>query len=263
MDLGIQGRRALVLGASRGLGEAIARTLAAEGADVVACGRDPDRLAGVVGAIRAAGGAASALRLDLADPAGLAQALDGIARPDGTYDIDILVNNSGGPPAGPVAAVDAAVWSRQFEAMVNPVFCVTARLLPGMRARRFGRIVNIVSSGVEQPIPNLGISNALRSAIAGWAKTLAAEVAGDGVTVNSVVPGRIHTGRVDELDAAAAQRLGKTVEEVAAASRATIPMGRYGDPQEFADAVAFLASRKAGYITGSLLRVDGGMIRSL
>jgi 3-oxoacyl-[acyl-carrier protein] reductase len=114
-----------------------------------------------------------------------------------------------------------------------------------------------------QPIPNLGLSNALRASIVGWAKTLAAEVAADGVTVNSVLPGRIHTERVDSLDAAAAKRTGKTVEEVAAASCATIPVGRYGAPKEFADVVAFLASERASYVTGSMVRVDGGAIRSV
>lgn len=132
-----------------------------------------------------------------------------------------------------------------------------------MRTRGFGRVINLVSSGVAQPIPNLGLSNALRASIVGWAKTLAGEVAKDGVTVNCVLPGRIHTSRVDELDAAAAMRAGSTPEEVAQSSRATIPMGRYGDPQEFADVVTFLASARASYVTGSQIRVDGGFIRSI
>lgn len=263
MDLGLQDRTALVLGSTRGLGEAIARTLAAEGATVIVAGRDEARLAAVAGEIRAGGGKAQALRLDLADRDGLAAALDPLIGPDGLGRIDILVNNGGGPPPGPVAAVEPAQWSRSFETMANAAFTITTRLLPGMRARRFGRIVNIVSSGVAQPIPNLGISNAVRAAILGWAKTLAAEVAADGVTVNSVLPGRIHTRRVDELDAAAAGRAGKPVAAIAEASRATIPMGRYGDPQEFADVVAFLASARASYVTGSQVRVDGGMIRGL
>jgi 3-oxoacyl-[acyl-carrier protein] reductase len=259
MDLGLKGRAALVLGGSRGLGRASGEALAAEAATVILAGRDKQALETAVAAIRAAGGAARALRLDLADRTGLEVALASLA----DQPIDILINNGGGPSPGPVASATSEVWSRQFETMVNALFFVTSRLLPGMRARKWGRVVNIVSSGVVQPIPNLGLSNALRASIVGWAKTLAAEVAADGVTVNSVLPGRIHTERVDSLDAAAAKRTGKTVEEVAAASCATIPVGRYGAPKEFADVVAFLASERASYVTGSMVRVDGGAIRSV
>jgi 3-oxoacyl-[acyl-carrier protein] reductase len=259
MDFGLKGRAALVLGGSRGLGRASGEALAAEGATVILAGRDEQALEDAIAAIRAAGGAARALRLDLADRAGLEVALASVA----DQPIDILINNGGGPPPGPVASATSEIWSLQFETMVNALFFVTSRLLPGMRARKWGRVVNIVSSGVVQPIPNLGLSNALRASIVGWAKTLAAEVAVDGVTVNSVLPGRIHTERVDSLDAAAAKRTGKTVEEIAAASRATIPVGRYGAPKEFADVVAFLASERASYVTGSMVRVDGGAIRSV
>ena len=262
MDLGLKGRRALVLGSSRGLGEAVARALAAEGARVIVAGRDANRLSAVAGEIGAAGGEAGTMVIDLADRATVISALEALMS-SGEGAIDILVNNSGGPPPGPIADTASDLWSRSFEAMANSLFYITSRLLPGMRQRRFGRVINIVSSGVVQPIPNLGLSNAVRAAIVGWAKTLAAEVAADGVTVNSVLPGRIHTQRVDELDAAAAKRSGKTVEEIAAASRASIPLGRYGEPREFADVVAFLASDRASYVTGSLIRVDGGMIRAV
>ena len=256
MDLGLKGRKALVLGSSQGLGHAIAKSLAAEGADVIISGRSAEKLEA---AAREIGGAVRTETVDHADPASV-EALIARIRDEA---IDILVLNGGGPPPGAVAAVATETWNRQCAAMVSGPLAIAAALLPGMRARKFGRLVAVVSSGVEQPIPNLGISNTLRASIVGWAKTLAAEVAADGVTVNCVVPGRIHTGRVDELDAAAAKRSGKTPEEIAAASRATIPMGRYGDPREFADAVAFLASARAGYITGTKLRVDGGMIRGI
>jgi len=143
------------------------------------------------------------------------------------------------------------------------VFKIAGLVLPGMRERGWGRILAIASSGVVQPIPNLVISNALRSSIVGWSKTLASEVAKDGVTVNLVLPGRIQTDRVEELDAANAKAQGRSVEDIAAAARAAIPAGRYGRVEEFADVVCFLASEQASYITGSMIRVDGGAVRSV
>lgn len=261
MDLGLRGKRALVLGASRGLGLAIGQCMAAEGAIVTLCGRNRDALVQAVGALVEGGAEADFLQLDLADPAQRRSALDSLLADGRGY--DILINNGGGPAPGAVAGVDTAQWHAAFDSMVTALFEITARVLPGMRERGWGRVINLVSSGVVQPIPNLGVSNALRASIIGWAKTLAAEVAADGVTVNSVIPGRIATDRVGELDEAAAKRSGSTADAIAKASRATIPMGRYGEPAEFADAVAFLASGRAGYITGTSLRVDGGLIRSI
>lgn len=261
MDLGLVGKRALVVGATRGLGNAIARTLAAEGAHVVLAGRDAERTKAAADAIEGPGGT-STLLLDLADRASLERAL-GQLGPGGETAIDILVNNSGGPAPGSVLAVKPEDWSRQFETMVNAVFSLTGHLVPAMRARGWGRVVNIVSSGVVQPIPNLGMSNALRASIVGYAKTLAAEVARDGVTVNSVLPGRVSTDRLGQLDEAAAERTGRSIEEVRRASQAEIPAGRYGDPGEFADVVAFLVSKRASYVTGSAIRVDGGLIRAI
>jgi 3-oxoacyl-[acyl-carrier protein] reductase len=261
MDLGLQDKRALVLGASRGLGLAIAQSLAAEGAAVTLCGRNRDALDEAVKALNASGAEADFLILDLADPSQRRSALEGLLADGRSY--DILINNGGGPAPGAVGAVDTAQWHAAFDSMVSALFEVTAKVLPGMRARGWGRVINLVSSGVVQPIPNLGISNTLRSSIISWAKTLASEVGAEGVTVNSVIPGRIATARVAELDEAAAKRSGSTVDAVAKASRGTIPVGRYGEPSEFADAVTFLASDRAGYITGTSLRVDGGLIRSI
>ena len=262
MDLGLRGRRALVMASSRGLGLGIAEALAAEGADVLLTGRTEERLRAGAEAIAGRGaGGASHVVADLADPG----AVDALARAaeERMGGVDILVANTGGPPPGRMVEADPGVLARQFDAMVMPVMALARRVLPGMREAGWGRIVVVGSSGVVQPIPNLGLSNALRSTLVGWSKSLAGDVAGDGVTVNMILPGRIHTERVDELDAAAAEREARPVEEVAAASRAAIPMGRYGTVEEFAAVAAFLCSERASYVTGSLVRVDGGAIRSV
>lgn len=255
MDLGIAGKRALVLGASRGLGRATAAALAAEGVEVIVAARNGEMLAQVASALKA-----SHETVDMADPASVDRLAQAILAKGG---VDILVNNSGGPPTGSILQVDAAAWRNWYQAMAISVFELTRQLLAPMRDKRWGRIITVVSSGVEQPIPNLGQSNAVRASIVGWSKSLANEVAADGITVNCVVPGRIHTERVDEIDAANAKRQGVDVAAVAAQSRATIPVGRYGHTQEFAAVVAFLAGAAAAYVTGSLIRVDGGLIRSI
>lgn len=260
MDLGLKGKRALVLSSSRGLGRGVAESLAAEGAQVLMTARSGDRLQAAVEAINARGqGRAQAFVADLGrDPKGIYDAA--VERLGG---VDILVANTGGPPARTALNVEPEEWAPQFEAMVLPVVTLAGLVLPGMRERRWGRILTIASSGVIQPIPNLVLSNALRSSLVGWSKTLASEVAKDGVTVNMVLPGRIETDRTGELDAANAKAQGRTPEEVAAASRAGIPADRYGRVEEFADVVCFLASERASYVTGSLVRVDGGAVRSV
>lgn len=256
MDLGIKGKRALVLGASRGLGKAIAESLAAEGAIVFAAARSVDKI------IAYAGGTDNlqAVELDLGQIDQVDRMVDKLIKDGG---VDIIVNNGGGPPPGTAQTAERSAWLTHFEAMAANLFHLNARLLPMMKERSWGRIVSITSSGVEQPIPNLALSNGIRSAVVGWSKTLANEVAGDGITVNVVMPGRIHTQRVDELDAAAAKRTDTDVADIAAKSRGTIPAGRYGKPEEFADVVTFLASARAGYVTGSKIRIDGGAIKSI
>lgn len=262
MDLGLTGKRALVMSSSRGLGLGIAETLAAEGADVLLTGRTEERLKANADAINARGAGRAAYRAaDLADP-GSAEALVRAAT-EALGGVDILLANTGGPPPGRMADADLSLLARQFETMVLRVMEVAAAVAPGMRERGWGRILTIGSSGVVQPIPNLGLSNALRSALVGWSKSLSNDLAGDGITVNMILPGRIHTERVDELDAAAAKRTGQSVEAVAEASRATIPAGRYGTVEEFAKVAAFLVSEPASYVTGGLIRVDGGAIRSV
>ena len=256
MDLKIAGKRALVMGASRGLGRAVAEGLLAEGVQVIAVARNADAIRNWAG--DAAG--LTALSADLSDAASIDALAEAVLAKGG---VDILVNNSGGPAPGAAATTARGDWLAQFEAMAANLFQLTARLLPGMRQRNWGRIVTIASSGVEQPIPNLALSNGIRAAVVGWSKTLAAEVAADGVAVNIVMPGRIQTTRVAELDAAAAKRSDSTVEAVQKASAAAIPAGRYGRPEEFAAMVVFLASEQASYVTGSRLRVDGGATRSI
>lgn len=262
MDLGIVGKKALVMSSSRGLGLGIAEALAEEGCDVLLTGRTEDRLRAAAEAITARGkGRADWVRVDLTEE----NSVDVMAKAaeDRLGQVDILVNNTGGPPPGRMVDAEPDVLALQFDAMVLRVVSLTRRLLPGMRERGWGRVVTVGSSGVVQPIPNLGLSNAIRSALVGWSKSLSNDVAADGVTVNMLLPGRIHTERVDELDAAAAKRTGKSVEDTRAASRATIPTGRYGTVEEFAAVAAFLCSTQASYVTGSLVRCDGGAIRGV
>ena len=256
MNLGLENRRALVTGASRGLGRAIALALAAEGAAVTAVARNAERLSQLTTAVSGPGSVTTQV-CDLSDAAAI-QGLTGVLE-----NLDVLVLNTGGPPPGTAADSSDALWSAQFEAMFLSVVRLTRLALPGMRKRGFGRVIAVVSSGVIQPIPNLAISNAIRLALVGWAKTLATEVADQGITVNCLAPGRIATDRVAELDQGRAKREGIGLDEVERQSRATIPAGRYGESEEFASMAAFLASQQASYVTGGVIRVDGGMIRSV
>lgn len=258
MNLELNGRTALVLGAGGGLGGAIAQALAREGARVVLADRDAVSASRVASRIGEAGGQALALSWDISNLAS-ADAQVGLIEAQWGC-VDILVNNTGGPPPTPVSGQSSAVWLEHFQNMVLSVIAITDRVLPGMRQRRHGRIITSASSGVIAPIPNLGLSNALRSSLVGWSKTLAREVGRDGITVNLVVPGRIATDRIRFLDEAKAQREGRDLSAVVAESTNAIALGRYGDPQEYADAVSFLASARAAYITGSIIRVDGGLI---
>jgi 3-oxoacyl-[acyl-carrier protein] reductase len=255
MDLGLKRRRAVVTGASRGIGRAIASALAAEGADVIAAARNAQKLQEL--ALQPGTGTITAHVADMSREADI----QGLAGELGKA--DILVCNTGGPPFGTAAEITDTAWIGQFEAMFLSAIRLTRLALPGMRARKYGRIMLVVSSGVIQPIPNLAISNALRSGLVGWAKTLASEVAADGVTVNCLAPGRIATDRIVEFDQARAKREGTTEEQARKASLVTIPAGRYGEADEFAAMAAFLASPKASYMTGGIIRIDGGMIRSV
>jgi 3-oxoacyl-[acyl-carrier protein] reductase len=259
MDLGISGKNALVLGGNRGIGFGIAQALIGEGVRVAITGRD--KAAGEEAAAKlSAAGEAKFFALDLSDQKTLRSAVENIAA--GFGPIDILVNNTGGPEYGVALGRDPQEWSDRFQDMVLSIVTVTDALMPGMRARRWGRVMSVISSGVLQPIPILAISNSLRAAVVGWSKTLSSEVAADGVTVNILVPGRIATERVQKTDEAVSQKQGISVEEVRKRSFATIPVGRYGTVEEFGAMAAFIASRQASYVTGAMLRVDGGIVKS-
>lgn len=257
MDLDLRNRTALVCGASQGLGFAIAEALAHEGCKVGLLARNRTKLEAHVRSFGAQGLAAMALPADMSKWTEVEEALKHFGPPD------ILVNNSGGPPPVDVTRVDADLWRAQFETMVLNQMRLTEAVLPHMRAQRFGRILSVASTSIVEPFASLAISNSLRAALAGWMKTLAGQVAGDGVTVNMLLPGSFATERIDSLNAREAEARGVPVAQVVSDSSAEIPVGRYGDPKEFGAVAAFLASPKASYVTGQMIRIDGGATRSL
>jgi 3-oxoacyl-[acyl-carrier protein] reductase len=257
MDLNIAGRTALVAASTSGLGLATATALAAEGANVVITGRRRD----VAEKIAAGLPNAIGVGVDLMTEGGPAAAVAAAQQAFGP--VDILVLNGPGPKPATAAGLSADDIASAFDLLVKPQHALVAAVLPGMRERRWGRILAIGSSGIVSPLPNLALSNTGRAALAGYLKTLAAEVARDAVTVNLLLPGRIDTARVNAIDEAAAHRRGITVEAIQQESRAAIPARRYGEPAEFGAAAAFLCGDPASYITGVALRCDGGLVRSL
>ncbi|GAA2707144.1 SDR family oxidoreductase [Micromonospora olivasterospora] len=257
MNLGLSGRTALVCASTGGLGEAIARTLAEEGANTVICGRRAGRAKEIAASLPSAIG----VDVDLLSENGPAELVS--ATVDAFGPPDILVLNGPGPRPAPATAIDTDDVDVALGGLLRQHIRLVSQALPAMRAGGWGRILAVGSSGVTAPLPNLALSNLGRAALAGYLKTLAAEVAADGVTVNLLLPGRIRTDRTAAVDAANAERSGRSVAEVEQASVATIPAGRYGRPAEFAAAAAFLCSGPASYITGTALRCDGGLVRSL
>jgi 3-oxoacyl-[acyl-carrier protein] reductase len=249
------------MGGGGGLGSAIASALSARGARVVVADVDKTAAEAAADRLKEDGGESLALSFDLSDLERFPERLEEVRGRFGA--VDILINMTGGPPPSTASGVGADQWISQFRSMVLGVIQFTDLVLPDMRAQGWGRIITSTSSGVVAPIPNLGISNTLRASLVAWSKTIASEVARDGVTANVVIPGRIATQRIRQLDESRASRENVSVEQVAKESTMSIPVGRYGEPAEYAAPVAFLASPAASYITGTILRVDGGMIGSI
>jgi 3-oxoacyl-[acyl-carrier protein] reductase len=262
MDLGLAGKVALVAAGSRGLGRAVAEELAAEGASLVLCARDGRVLAETAADIAEKSGAHV-----LAVPADVT-VIDDVKRlvEAGTERfgrIDILVTNAGGPPAGRFDQVTREQWEAAMRLTLFSAIELARQVLPGMRKRRWGRILNITSIASKQPIDNLILSNSLRAGLTGFARTLANEVAAEGITVNNILPGYTRTERLDELAVMMAEKQGITPDEFRSKWEKEIPMGRLGEPRELAATAAFLVSERASYITGTSVQVDGGWIRSL
>jgi 3-oxoacyl-[acyl-carrier protein] reductase len=249
MDLGLENRTALVMGASRGIGRAIAAALAREGCRVAIASRSRERIEEAAAAIDPS---PSPFVADASDPERLA-ALPGEVEAE-LGPLEVLVANAGGPPFGGALEHGLAEWEQAYRALVLAPVVLAGAVLPGMRERGWGRIVNVGSSSTREPIPGLNLSNAHRMAAVGFLKTLAREVAGDGVTVNTVATGRFATERLASA--------GGSLEAAEAASREEVPAGRLGRPEEYGDLVAFLCSERAAYITGTVIPIDGGLLRS-
>lgn len=262
MDLGLEGRPALVAAASRGLGKACAASLAAEGAPVAICARDRGALEATRDEIAEATG-----QRVVAIPADVSREED--ARrfvregSEALGGCQILVTNAGGPPTGRFEELGDDAFREALDALFFSTLRMAREAIPSMRESGYGRIVVISSIAVKQPIPNLILSNAVRTGVAGWAKTVSDEVAADGITVNAVMPGRVLTDRVHWLIERAAEAAGHSEEEERETQAAAIPVGRFGEPREVGDLVAFLASERASYLTGASILVDGGLYRGL
>lgn len=262
MDLGISGKNALVCGASRGLGRACAEALAAEGCKVALCARASAALDKAAADIATAHGVKTiAAPADLSDSSQAASATEMAINDLGG--VDILINNNGGPPTGQWADFTEDNWRRAMDMNLLSAQAMTRVALPGMMHRGWGRIINITSVSVKQPLPGLMLSNSVRAAVIGWAKSLADEAAPHGVTVNNICPGWILTKRVDDILEAKAGSTDTTKDQILAGVLTNIPAGRIGKPEELGCLAAFLASEQAGYITGASYAIDGGLCRAL
>jgi 3-oxoacyl-[acyl-carrier protein] reductase len=262
MDLGLRGKVAFVAAASKGLGRAVAEELAAEGVSLALNARGADELETTS---RSISSTSQVDVLPLAGDVSNAEQVDGMVKAaiERFGRIDILVTNAGGPPSGQFESLTSAMWQAAVDVTLLSVVNLTRAVLPGMKERGWGRIINITSITVKQPVHGLMLSNSLRAAVTGFARTLANEVAADGITVNNMLPGYTRTERVAQLSAATGSREGISSEEAVRRWTSEIPMERLGEPKEFGALAAFLASERASYITAQSIAVDGGWIRSL
>ena len=261
MDLDLSGKHALVCGASEGIGRAAAHELALLGASVTVLARRAEALQAVVDALPARDGQRHGrITADVSQTDALADKVGALAA---ERRVDILVNNTGGPPGGPVASATSDAFLQAFTRHLLANQVLAQAVLPGMQATGWGRIVNVVSTSVREPIQGLGVSNTTRGAVAAWAKTLSREVASQGITVNNVLPGFTETGRIAQIVGDRARNTGKSEQQVADGMKATVPAARFARPEEVAAAIAFLCSPAAGYINGVSLAVDGGRMQSI
>ena len=261
MDFGIKGQTAVVAAASKGLGRACAVALAQEGVNVALFARDLNALNETAAAVRSAGAQALVIQADVTQTAQIQQVVDQAANQFGR--LDILVCNAGGPPPGTFKDVNDEQWEQAFHLNLMSVVHLIQAALPHMRLQGGGRIINLVSSSVREPIEGLILSNSIRSAVIGLAKTLSQELGPDHITINNIITGRILTDRLRSLRERTAQQLGITVEEALKQSERDVPLGRLGEPEELAALVAFLASRQGGYISGTSIPVDGGLLKGI
>lgn len=261
MDLDLTGKHALVCGASEGIGRATALELAELGADVTVLARRAEALQAVVGSLPAREGQHHGwLVADASETDALRAQVESLAA---GKPVHILINNTGGPPGGPVASASASAFVDAFTQHLLANQALVQSVLPGMQAVRWGRIVNVISTSVKEPIAGLGVSNTTRGAVASWAKTLSRELAAQGITVNSVLPGFTETGRIVQIVGDRAKATGQSEEAISDAMRATVPAARFAKPAEIAAAIAFLCSPAAAYINGVSLAVDGGRMQSI
>lgn len=261
MNLDLKGKNALVCGSSKGIGRAAAFELAELGANVTLVARSVDKMAAITKEMaRVKGQQHDFLAADFTDTADLRKKVRGLTA---TKPIHILVNNTGGPPGGPITEAELEEFTQAFTTHLICNHLLAKAVLPGMRKEGYGRIINVISTSVKAPLPGLGVSNTVRGAVGNWAKTLANEVGADGITVNNILPGATNTGRLQEIIEKKATATGKSIEAVTDTMQSSIPLQRFAEPEEIGAAIAFLATPAAGYITGVALAVDGGRLKNM